>query len=486
MPIQPTYPGVYIEEIPSGVRTIAGVSTSVAAFIGYFKKGPLNRAVQIFNLGDFERVFGGLISASEAGYAIQQFFLNGGTQAYVVRVASGSPVAANVTIADTGGAEAIRFRAISEGVWGNNIRLRIDHDTAVAEEFNLVVSEYNDNGILLGQETWLNLSRTPTNSNFVTNVINDENTGSQLVRVDSTVVAGVALAANGTVSGIHGDPTSIALSAPVAFQIGINALAPVNITLQAAAGNYTLSQLAGILEDAIRAVDPTNKILAGAKVNVMGDRLQVLAGPGPADTHIRFTNDVVTLNELLLEHGDEAMDSNLQEYILGIDAATANVNGTTFQLDNSVTGIEAGNDGMVPNSAAIIGSLNAKSGIYALEDVDLFNIMCIPRTGMAVDTTFDAAISAALAYCEEKRAFFIIDTPTGIDTMQEVKDWKDTKGSLIRSTNAALYFPRVRIPDPLNDFRLRSVGACGTVAGLYARTDTNRGVWKAPAGTEPH
>ena len=60
MPITPTYPGVYIEEVPSEVRTIAGVSTSIAAFIGFFRRGPLDAPVRIFNMGDFQREFGGL------------------------------------------------------------------------------------------------------------------------------------------------------------------------------------------------------------------------------------------------------------------------------------------------------------------------------------------------------------------------------------------------------------------------------------------
>jgi len=486
MPIQPTYPGVYIEEIPSGVRTITGVSTSIAAFIGYFKKGPVNTAVQIFSMGDFERVFGGLDSLSEAGYAIQQFFLNGGTQAHVVRVASGVLNAANATmdIEPGTGTEVIRFRAIHEGTWGNNVRISIDHDTAVANEFNMVVSDYNDSGSILRQETWLSLTRTPGQTNFVTTVINDKNTGSQLILVDSTVAAGVPPAANGTVSGPHADPAIVPLGAPVNFQVEVNGVSAGNVALQASAGNFSLAQAAVLLEDAIRAVDPTNKILSGATVNVMGSRLQVLAGKGPADTLITFSGPGPSISDLLIEDGVSAVNANLQEYLLGLNAAGANTNGTTAQLDSSGADPELGSDGTVPTSAAIIGSLNSKTGIYALEDVDLFNIMCIPRTGMASDTTFDAALSAALAYCEEKRAFFIIETPNGIDTMQEVKNWKDVKGSLIRSTNAALYFPRVRIPDPLNDFRLRSVGASGTIAGLYARTDTNRGVWKAPAGTE--
>ena len=98
-------------------------------------------------------------------------------------------------------------------------------------------------------------------------------------------------------------------------------------------------------------------------------------------------------------------------------------------------------------------------------------------------TQAGAAIAAATQYCPRRRAFFIIDTPNNVDDVAEIKDWLNTNATL-RSRNAALYFPRVKIADPLNDFRLRSVGASGTVAGLYARTDSARGVWKAPAGTE--
>jgi uncharacterized protein len=78
MPVTPTYPGVYIEEVPSGVHPITGVATSIAAFIDFFPMGPLDTAVQVLSQADFDRSFGGLNRDSEASYAIQQFFLNGG------------------------------------------------------------------------------------------------------------------------------------------------------------------------------------------------------------------------------------------------------------------------------------------------------------------------------------------------------------------------------------------------------------------------
>ena len=86
MPSALTYPGVYVEEIPSGVRTITGVPTSVTAFIGRARKGPTDVAFEITSYGDFERVFGGLWAKSAMSYAVRDFYLNGGSRAVIVRL----------------------------------------------------------------------------------------------------------------------------------------------------------------------------------------------------------------------------------------------------------------------------------------------------------------------------------------------------------------------------------------------------------------
>src|ERR1044071_597795 len=93
MPITPTYPGVYVEEIPSGVRTITGVATSIAAFVGRALRGPVNEPVTINSYGDFERVFGGLWIESPLGFAVRDFFQNGGGQAVIVRLYHTAPAA---------------------------------------------------------------------------------------------------------------------------------------------------------------------------------------------------------------------------------------------------------------------------------------------------------------------------------------------------------------------------------------------------------
>ncbi len=86
MPAQLTYPGVYVQEISSGVRTIVGVATSITAFVGRALRGPVNEVVLINSYTDFQRIFGGLTVGSTLGYAVRDFYLNGGTQSIIVRL----------------------------------------------------------------------------------------------------------------------------------------------------------------------------------------------------------------------------------------------------------------------------------------------------------------------------------------------------------------------------------------------------------------
>src|ERR1700729_2948138 len=81
-----TYPGVYIQELSSGVHTITGVATSIAAFVGWAPQGPTTEAVLVQSFSDYQRQFGGLDARSYLGYAVNQFFANGGQQAYIVRL----------------------------------------------------------------------------------------------------------------------------------------------------------------------------------------------------------------------------------------------------------------------------------------------------------------------------------------------------------------------------------------------------------------
>jgi len=139
MPVNPTFPGVYIEEIPSGVRTITGVATSITAFIGRAKRGPTdkdtnkaNKALTINSFADFERNYGGLWEESTLGYAVRDFFLNGGNQAIIVRLyhpdaaggAATKPAKTTFTIA------GLKLEAAYEGSWGKYLRAHVEPGTS--------------------------------------------------------------------------------------------------------------------------------------------------------------------------------------------------------------------------------------------------------------------------------------------------------------------------------------------------------------------
>jgi phage tail sheath protein FI len=93
-----TYPGVYIQELPSGVHTITGVATSIAAFVGWVNMGPVDEATLVLSWQDFASQFGGLDSRSYLGYSVNQFFANGGQQAYIVRLTDGTATPATLDI----------------------------------------------------------------------------------------------------------------------------------------------------------------------------------------------------------------------------------------------------------------------------------------------------------------------------------------------------------------------------------------------------
>lgn len=488
MPVTPTYPGVYIEEVPGGVRTIVGVATSVAAFIDFFRRGPLNEAVQIFSFGDFEREFGGLDTRSEASYGIQQFFLNGGAETWVVRVAqAGQFSAASIDLLDESASSQVlrvtagrRLRGISvedPGDWGNTLRVEVDYDTVDPTTlFNVSVFEvatHNGRRVVARSETYRNLSADPGTSNNAVEVINE---GSRLVQLSSeTAWPSLRPAQTGT-TGIDADLSALQSVAAVAtFRVNPgsgNHLVDVDLVSAPA----TLKEVRARLQSAIRAANPSDPLLAEATVQLIGNRFRVLAGRSGAsfnpDTILTFSEEAAGTLGANLGLVGAGVSANVQQYSVGSGAAGAQ------------SGAVAGKDDSVPDADALRGIRDPdKSGIYALEDVDLFNILCIPQAALLDPNSLAAVVSEVEAYCAERRAFLIIDAPGSIDTVQEAKDWLDTNATL-RHRNAALYFPRPRIADPLNNYRLRPVAPSGTIAGLYARTDATRGVWKAPAGTE--
>jgi len=146
-----------------------------------------------------------------------------------------------------------------------------------------------------------------------------------------------------------------------------------------------------------------------------------------------------------------------------------------------------GSDGNALSSAQFIGPglEGAKQGLFALEKADLFNLLCLPPFSLTSDMTSDV-LSKAEAYCSKRRAMLLVDPPNSWTNKTAARTEFVATTGVIGSTskNAALFFPRLRQPNPLRDNQLEEFVPCGAVAGIFARTDASRGVWKAPAGQE--
>ncbi|HEY4459253.1 MAG TPA: phage tail sheath C-terminal domain-containing protein [Pseudonocardiaceae bacterium] len=128
-----------------------------------------------------------------------------------------------------------------------------------------------------------------------------------------------------------------------------------------------------------------------------------------------------------------------------------------------------------------------------LDKIDIFNMLCIPDaarltvwTGSTDATSPDAEytgfVSAITKYCHDRRAMFLVDPPRAWPHNPTSIESELVVHNLAIGANAAFYYPRVSVVDPTSN-AARTLGPSGTLAGVYAATDTARGVWKAPAGT---
>ncbi|MEH2236640.1 phage tail sheath family protein [Nostoc sp.] len=358
MPVTPTYPGIYIEELPSSARTITAAPTSIAVFVGYthpFKTKPenFNKAIQIFNFTEYEREFGGFYSSgifdTNMAYAVNNFFLNGGSVAYIVGLKAENYYRSN-----------------------NNPPVPITAPTTLigADPIGIVFTALE-----------------PTDDQITMQVsVTPDSTGN---------TADILITYNSRVENYRG------------------------VSLDSSSENYIDKRLGTVSK-------PISSLVTVAPAS---------GGYGGS-----FTSATQKLTS--------SLPSNFETTFSSTDFTKV------FSQDSS------------------------------LDKVSIFNLLIIP--GIA-DTTI---WSTALAFCERKQAFLILDPPK-----QAVPDGTSDPNLLMallmtkadspipKSTNGAIYFPYLRSTNPLTGQPL-DLPPSGYVAGIYAKTDLNRGVWKAPAGLE--
>ena len=371
MPQALTYPGVYIQEIPSPVHTITAVPTAVAAFVGRAIRGPINKPVRIHSFADFQRTFGGLWAQSELGYAVQQYFLNGGSDAFVVRAITQSSITtfnANPPFIELGPPGSLRVAPNSPGKWftnSNAVAIMVDNNTRLV------------NGATVPGEFNLTFTLTET----------DPVTGAQTVTPEPFRNVSVAPGATNNISTVLQNDSNF-----------------------------------------IVAVTP------------------LPAGPPPASP-----------------------PGNPYVY----------------------TGA-AGDDGFPLTQSDLTDQalLANKQGMYALENADIFTLLVFPPYSPNEAATPDLPTgvwSDALAYLQNQnhRAMLLVDPPSSwIDKNTALNGLNAGAIDGYRDKNSVMYFPWLVFADRLLLGRPRTFAPSAAIAGVMARIDGTRGVWKAPAGQE--
>jgi hypothetical protein len=565
MPVTPTYPGVYIEEIPSGVRTIVGVATSITAFIGRAKRGPVDDPVTINGFADFERIFGGLWNESRLGFAVRDFFLNGGGQAVIVRLfhpaydsredrdkmkeAADAVVAVAKTAAgddqdaalDDAKVDDIKKKA-AEKVKEYETKSEAEKNAAQTALTSVEAEAKKD--VKVGDMNKA-IEASVANEFPVTKATLALNTSKAKAAADAVVAA--AKTAAGDDQGAVLDDTKVAeiknkakeqadkfkTKSDAEKTAAETALSKVEAE---AIKDKKVSEMTNAIETAMATkypVDSSSSLkLEAAYEGTWGNELRTRVDydrPKDEDLPESFTAFGITANDLFnltvrdmksgvtevfrnvtVKSGPRTVNKVLEnesklvrmlpssgDIPIETDQDGVDKKLTPFSKEDedirSVGVTETATDGSHLKQTDFTGEGKEaeKKGLYALERLyarsGLFNLLCIPPHNF-VDPNWDVdtkLIAVADRYCVKRRAMLIVDPPSSwTDKATAIDKFTSDDFPGVRSKNAAIFFPRLTQPNPLRDNQMEDFVPCGAVAGIFARTDVQRGVWKAPAGLE--
>jgi hypothetical protein len=557
-------------------------TTSTAAFVGWFLRGPVNAATHVASLADFQRIFGGLALQSEASYAILQFFTNGGADAWIVRLNTANAAASQVTLPYKLGD-------------GDSVAAQLD---SLAQEEASTAASNASQAWTAASQAYQDLYSTtagafsppqspPTSPPFTDDQIASPpaasppagsppgaNDAAALQRaVDATLkAAGFAqqavdytLRTANSVTALIGmeDPNVRAAAWRAAESAAMSALDAAAVANKAAASasaaadkvnpasppdpagaNKALADLQTAAADAAAA---TQKALSAAEDAqfALNDLASATAAPGllvqaanpgawgnclrvfvtwnpiaAGGSDITFNLRVAevgrvrgaevifnqeTFTKLKVKPGDPqdaATVINGDSELITVSYQGQVLTGTPLQATLGDpkkivlwTKLAGGVDGLAPTGVDLdpAALTDQKRGVPAwtaqLENIApaTVNILCLPDTIDLGDDEATAVFDAARDFAAAAHCIHIYDIPkrrvSSLDKLTALPTYLSNKSvSGETSVSSVAYVPNLLIPDPLNGFRPREVGPSGTMAGVYARTDMSRGVWKAPAG----
>lgn len=497
------HPGVYIEEIPSGLKPIGGVATSVAAFIGFTAKGPMREPSRIGKWDDYANEFGGIqnTGADEKGdpmgHTVAAFFQNGGANAYIVRIAQEAgkaegfmdhPIPDNTT-------QTLKFSAINEGAWANNMVVQLNPMATDTSLYTLKIGRRDKKGAFAAQETFSNLSLVTDDPLYIENVVNG---ASELLDVDlvdreanSATISGSANIEYylGTSTSDALDDASLDLSGIVdatdmELEISLNGAKP-SVKVTVPMNNYHSTDGTTPLGPAALATEIENQV----RGNSTSIRRKSFTCTYDVDANkLVLTSGTRTdISSVVVSNTPMAKTLKLGTANGGVEATTQQTKADAFaqpwdEADALIfrqTTLAGGSDGLPPK-------LTDYQSVFA-KLVKYRDITMLGLPDQAWDDAGKPALSAAIAHAEQmKNRLVFIDPPA----KTELESAVDVAAlSLPTSTYTVLYYPWARVANPYFDGernpgapRTVLVPASGFAAGMWSKIDGRRGVWKAPAG----
>jgi uncharacterized protein len=488
----PTYahPGVYVEEIPSGVRPIEGVGTSTAAFVGYATKGPVGIPVRIGTWAAYEERFGGIQRGDDPmGYSVDAYFANGGSVAYVVRLARGTTASkgrllrpgadpASITASDV----LFTFVAESGGTWGDDYRVQV-----TAKEATTLYRVLVQRAETVGTETrWVdveefdNVSFNESDPAYVVSVVGDASP-----ILDVTTGQAQSMMVGESVSQVLSDIQDFRPLNGRGMRVSVNGT-DRDIAFPGSGANAfkvdsTLADVADRLETLVRGSVTGDAAVQGFAATVTNGRLALRSGQAGASSAVVVTkasgataeNDGAAFLRLGVEN--EGTERTGQQVLHSLLAGTSTSGGT-----HTVT-LSGGADGTEPQPEDYDAVFDR---FLKVRDI---NTICLP--GRAYDATGKAIVDKAIGHAERMQSRMVLVDPPANVVLETEKAVSDL--GLPTSTYTALYYPWLRVANRYyhpetapHEPRTVAVPPSGFAAGMWGRTDGRRGVWKAPAGTE--
>ena len=478
------HPGVYLQEVSSGVRPIEGASTSTAAFIGTAQRGPLDKALMVTNWTEFESTYGTYLSGSFLAQSALQFFNNGGRRLYIARVAK-EPATATIVLGNRktpAAGRALTLAATSAGSWSNALLFDIaDASQNAGDDFKLTLKQERAGnpptaGVL---ETYDNLSMNADAPNFVERVVNAKSKYVQVVanRQEVSDAHGFSQSGKGAATSLEESGAAVTGSSPPAsvprsLVINIDGDGARLISLEGSLA--TGATIAAAIASAVHALTPQRAGTSAAAYTgftaTFANGVYTLAsGTTGRNSSVEVSdapaNNAAGLLRLGKTRGVEATGASVLRPATGSDIRL----GTSIK-GGDVLEVTAGSDGAQP------GDVDYQKAFALLDPLRDINILAVPG--------ISSLVSYGANYCQQRGdCFFVGDLNVIDDTKEEAQAFVNNLP--VKSSYAAVYFPWVRTTDPSGaSSEPIALPPSGYVAGMYARIDARRGVWKAPAGTE--